>query len=204
LSLSVPAETLQACWQAAEQLQVATVVVEVDDAPPPADWPQAQQVLADWGTAAAERGLRLALHVPNTLLPDARAMSRAMQALEPAPVRLCFDTGGYLFCNPGANGEVALQRVLGWVGALVLRDVEPVDNWGPNLARPFPPPGQGGEVDFARSKQLAASVAFSGPALVAFDPPPVRGAPPAQREEAVRRELQHTARLLGLCGWLDP
>ncbi len=203
LPLSAPAETLQACWQAAEELQVATVVVEVDDAPPPADWPHAQQVLADWGTPAAEHGLRLALHVPNTLLPDARAMFRAMRALEHAPVRLCFDTGGYLFCNPGANGEVALQRVLGWVAALVLRDVEPVDNWGPNLARLFPPPGQGGEVDFARSKQLAASVAFSGPAVVAFDPPLARGAPLAQLEEAVRRELQHTARLLEMCGWLD-
>lgn len=204
LPLSTPAETLEACWQAAEQLQVATVIMEVEDAPPPADWPHAQQVLADWGTAAAARGLRLALHVPNTLLADARAMFRAMRALEQAPVRLCFDTGRYLFCNPGTNGEVALQRVLGWVAALVLRDVEPVDNWGPNLARLFPPPGQGGEVDFARSRQLAESVAFSGPALVAFDPPPLRAATPAQQAEALRRELRQTVRLLEMCGWLDP
>jgi hypothetical protein len=199
LPLAASAQALHDCWQSAELLRVDSLVVQLDDAQPP-DWPHAHTVLADWATAAAAHRLQLTLHVPDALLPNARAMFHAMQALQAQAVRLCFDTGGYRYCNPGANGEVALQRVLGWVAALVLRDVEPVDNWGPSLARPFPPLGQGGEVDFAFIRQLARSVEFSGPAIVAFDPPPQRG---TAHQEAVRRELQHAVRLLEWCGWLD-
>src|SRR5690606_29036651 len=111
--------------------------------------------------AAAALGLTITFDTLPGMCADARGMLQALDALQHPAVRLNFDTGAYVQYNPWSSGEVALQRVAGYVGSVRLTNftagVEPAE---------YPPLGQGGDVDFARTLQILASLAFAGPCTI--------------------------------------
>ena len=121
--------------------------------------------IAELAEAAADRGVCLSLDTRAGLCGDSRSMRTTLAELNHDNVRLCFDTGGYLQLNVGSSVEVALQRVLGWVGCLRLTDHNDFDD-----ADDFPPFGLGGGVDFARILQMLDAVALTGVCFVSCRP----------------------------------
>jgi len=147
------------------------------------------------GAAAAARGLQLALETSPGLCGHAREMQRLMLELDDERVGLCFDTGGYLVENVGANIEIAAQRVLPWITCLRLRDHNDFDS-----EMYFPPFGIGGGVDFARLRQLLEAINFRGPCMISCTPKQRR---PATIEDR-RRWLEECLEHLDECGWPLP
>jgi sugar phosphate isomerase/epimerase len=142
---------------------------------------------------AAQQKMIVACDVAEGLCGDSREMLQTMQEVDHPALRLCFDTGRYAALNPNSSGEVALQRVCGHLAAVRLSDVSisPGDAHEPE----FPPLGQGGDVDFARTRQILEGIAFPGPCSISIRarrPPALPGC-----QQSLLQSLAH----LRACGW---
>ncbi len=144
------------------------------------------------GDEATVHGMLICLDSASGLGGGSRAIARTLQAVNHPAVRLQFDTGGYVFHNPGSQVEIAFQRLIGWFGSLRLSDFADF-----NPDPDFPPLGQGAAVDFARVLQLVDATQLDLPIEVFFRPLVKSPAPPEQ----IERWLQESLRTLKDCGW---
>jgi sugar phosphate isomerase/epimerase len=137
----------------------------VIDAGRPSDEHRSEHLAAirGLGQAAAERGITVCLDTLPGLCENSRAMAKTIKEIDHAAVRLCFDLGGYLWLNPEANAEIALQRLLGSIAVVRLRDF---GVWSPSPV--FPPLGNGGAVDFVLVLQVLRTSGFAGPCVISF------------------------------------
>lgn len=151
-------------------------------------------VLRQLGQVAADEGLIIALELA---APGAsgRVLLEAIRAIDHPAVRLGFDTGGYLLHNPGAAGDIALERITPWLAALRLRD-----HTGSPEDRTCPPLGTGGVVDLARVLEIVRALRFDGPVVFDFDPPSRR----KESAERFRAGVERCLSQLRIGGWLDP
>lgn len=145
------------------------------------------------GDQAASAGIILALATAPGLCGETRSMARTLCDVAHPAVRLEFDTGAYVALNPQSSVEVALQRIIGHVASVRLRDHQGFDG-----AAGYQPLGLGGGVDFARMLQILRTVAFGGPAIVEL-PTPSRRDRKRPRSEQLVDSLAH----LRQCGWFD-
>ncbi len=141
---------------------------------------------------AAAGGIKLCLDSSSGLGGSSRAIARTMNGLEHPALRLQFDPGAYVAQNPGSQVEIALQRLIGWVGSFRLADAV----FG-SAELDFPPLGQGAAVDFARLLQLVQAMELDVPCEVYFRPVTKRPATAPRIEQWLRESL----RTLQDCGW---
>lgn len=164
--------------------------------------PRRLAALRELADAAAKRGMTVCLDTLPGLCENSRAMAKALREIDHGAVRLCFDLGGYLWLNPEANAEIALQRLLGSISMVRLRD------FGGRAASPrFPPPGNGGAIDFVLVLQVLRSSGFNGPCIVSFDSvgraATARVRPGDNSIEAFALGLAGSVKHLRDCGWFD-
>ena len=141
---------------------------------------------------AASQGLTVCLDSACGLGGSHRAIARTMKELDHPALRLQFDPGSYVHQNSGSQVEVAVQRLLGWVGSLNLSDAMEYD---PEPS--FPPLGQGAAVDFARLLQLIDAMQLDVPCEIYFRPLTRRPATEGQ----IEKWLVESLRTLKQCGW---
>ncbi len=177
----------------AQRLGAAAVVTTGDMADTLCDQAALWDACRRWADGAAERGLKILLTSISAFCADSRMMARVMRAIDHPAFRLEFDPSAFLSLNPTSSDEIALQRVLGWLGGARLCD------YTGGSDNHFPPPGSGA-VDFARMLEILRGMAFSGPCVMSFSPE--RGGKPAdwrQRKTWLCDGMDH----LRTCGWLD-
>jgi sugar phosphate isomerase/epimerase len=136
--------------------------------------------------------MRLALQTGPGLCADGRAMATTMRAVDHPAVGLEFDPAVYMLHNEYSSAEVGVQRIWRWVVALRLRD------WDGNRDREvYPPPGQGGQVDFARLWQICEGLEFRGLCTIDMRPAHRRAPSLSDCQGWVVESLTHLRR----CGW---
>lgn len=178
--------------QSAGQRGAAVAILDAGSADDDDQRAQRYERLRRCGDAAQQAGLTIALDTRPGLCRTSRGMLRTVQEVGHPAVRLLFDTAGYLDLNPGSSGEIALQRVCPFVAAMRL-----TDHTGEPGVVDHPPPGQGGEVDLARTLDILRAVAFAGPNLI-----DVRRAR-RKRGGSVVEDLRDSVIHLRICGWFD-
>lgn len=153
--------------------------------------PTAAKCLHAWGDCANAAGSIVSLGTASSVLPDTRAMAQLMNATRASSLRLDFDTGRYQQWNPHRSGEIALQRIAGWLGSLRLREAT-----GTPGEFDSPPLGTGGAVDFARTCEIVKALKFRGPVIIEIDPPTRRKA-----LRSIESDLSDSLQHLRDCGW---
>jgi len=193
------AELAEASLQMASRLGAAAIFVDAGEDTEGAARQTAVRRLQALGDASRRLGMTLCLETKPGLCGDARGMAATLKEVNHPAVHLCFDTGEYLRLNPGASGEIALQRVLPLVAAVRLSDFHSLGD-----VAVAPPLGAGLGVDFARTLQILESVEFAGPVIVYFSPPASRRADNQQSLiEATRQALDESLKTLRECGWFS-
>jgi len=139
---------------------------------------------------AGELGVRIALDTAGRSA-DSRSMLTTLRTLKHDNIGIHFDTTGYLYLNPGANGEIALQRVVPHLASMRLTDSAASDHRPDGSAL-----GHGGAVDFARTWEILRACEFDGPATIEVRP---RRAGRAALRDCLAQSLAH----LRDCGWFD-
>ena len=179
----------------AQQLRASLVVVDAGRADSDTERAAAIERLRHLCDAPAERGLVVALDTLPGLCGDAREMLRLLRELPHPAAGLYFDTGAYVALNPGASGEVALQRVCTHLAGVRLRDAT-----GTPGDEDYPPLGQGAAVDFARTRDILQALRFGGPCSISFRLH--RGRKPPTIEQC-RAGLQRSLLQLRRGGWFE-
>lgn len=187
-------------FQTAAAAGISLVTLDAGNAEDDSERASVVSGLRKLGDLAQTHSITLALDTQPGLCQESRTMGRFLNEVDHPSVLLCFDTGGYINQNPVANGEVALQRLLGWMAALRLSDA---DEGRPAGSAPyFPPLGYGG-VDFARTHDFLKGCSFREPCIVEFSPWKLRmnGKPQAVDLTTTVGWLRDSRRHLKLCGW---
>jgi inosose dehydratase len=162
-----------ACWRAARELGAKLVVAELGVVASDVEHGDSKRGesqsscllarLAHWADEAAAAGLTLAVENRPGLCVDSRGMQKLIEQVAHPAVRLHYDTGGYACRNPWSSWEVALQRVCGWLGGVRL-----TDHAGTAGDERFPPLGEGGAIDFARTLEILRPMRFARPCTIDF------------------------------------
>jgi sugar phosphate isomerase/epimerase len=137
-------------------------------------------------------GLSIALDFRGAEYADSRSMLDLIGAVDHPSVRASFETGGYLSDNPGSNGEVALARVCGNMAHVRLSDHSGLDS-----DEEFPPLGEAGGVDFARTLEILSNIGFDGPCVIQLEPRHAKRCSLARWREWLEQSVSHLHR----CGW---
>ena len=145
---------------------------------------------------AEKLGLVVGLETAAGVCENSREMFKWMERLQHPALRLDFDTARYLYLNDGASGEIALQRVCGYVGGLHLTDSQ-----GMAGVADFPELGAGGAVDFCRTLEILRPLRFTGPVLLHI--PGTRRQQPRPLD-LCQRQVLASIEHLKMCGWFDP
>lgn len=177
---------------AATALGAAVVIVPADGLPCAAE-------RAAWLRAACDEaatcGLKIALRGSARACPEASQLLQILGEVSHRALGAHFDTGEYLNINPLAQGEIALQRIVGRLASLGLQD----STRGAGDDAPVPL-GQGAEVDFVRTLQIIRDSAFSGPCIVDRTYPAF-GRRTRRRQIDSRQWLADSLDHLRSCGW---
>lgn len=168
------------------------LLVRVRDFPKVGNSHQLSLTLRHLGNEAEQSDVTIALDFRGAADADSRSMLELVDSVDHQRVRLSFDTGGYLSDNPGSSGEVALQRVCAHMAHLRLSD-----HSGSESDDEFPPLGEAGGVDFARTLQILSNVGFAGPCVIQLQPRRFERAVQSQWQDWLGRSLSHLRR----CGW---
>lgn len=123
----------------------------------------------------------------------AREMAEVMQEVADVRVQLNFDPAHYLVYNYNSNEEVALQKVVSWLGSVRLKDTR-----GVYRELYFPALGEGGGVDFFRLKQILESSGYRGPCVIEFGGAEREGPPDLS---SCHERLCRSLEFLRGCGW---
>lgn len=175
----------------AESMDVTSLVVPLHVPAMDQIGPAIGELLTLWAVRAGEAGVTISLGTPRSVAPDTQVMSRLMNTSRHSALRLDFDVGRYQQWHPHRSNEIALQRVVGSVGSLRLRDATgtPGEFTSPAL-------GDGGAVDMARTCEIMKALNFRGPVVIEIDPS-TSGESLPTIEAMLRDSVQH----LSDCGW---
>ena len=165
----------------------------------PSDWRRRIVQLAEEFASAGEVTLCICPH--RAWCGHSRQMASIIREIGHPAVRLQFDCGAYPYHTGGANGEIALQRLLGAIGHVVLTDWDGTD--GQDNHAPYPPLGQGGEVDYAAVLQVLRATAFAGPCSIRFAAATVSCGTSQPTHPQAQAGLTESCALLRHCGWMD-
>lgn len=177
---------------AAKKFDASVVVACIRDVQEMESSHQLSLTLRHLGNEADQSDVTIALDFRGAADADSRSMLELVDSVDHQSVRLSFDTGGYLLDNPGSSGEVALQRVCAHIAHLRLSD-----HSGSESDDEFPPLGEAGGVDFARTLQILSNVGFAGPCVIQLQPRRFERAAQSQWQDWLGRSVSH----LRGCGW---
>lgn len=144
------------------------------------------------GDEAQAQGLELCLDSTCSLGGTRHGIERTLKSLNHPAIRLQLDCGGYVLQNPGAQLEVAIQRLIGWAGSLRLSDMV---EFSPEAD--YPPLGWGAAVDFFRVWQIVHTMNLAIPCEIYFRPADTQAA----TEQQIGHFLRESLRTLRHCGW---
>ncbi|MEZ6073865.1 MAG: TIM barrel protein [Pirellulales bacterium] len=116
---------------------------------------------------------------------DMRSMCYLVERVSHPNVRLAFDTGRFACANPHSSLDIALQRVLPWLGALRLGD-----HSGSPGDESILPPGDGAVVDGCRLRELLTTQRYNGPVVMY-----------AQDRQSAEAALRDGVGFLRKCAW---
>lgn len=165
---------------ARERFGVDLVVASAGRAKSPEDWRIVVDRLRRLGAIAADLGIAIALETHEGPTQNADAMIRTLNELDHPAFRLNFDTGNIAYYNQGADPVDELERVVGWVSNVHLKD-----NRGGFKDWFFPALGEGGSVDFAKIGRILARAGYSGAYTIEIEG--IGGEPEPGLDERKRR-----------------
>ena len=149
--------------------------------------------LRDLGRIAGRRNMLVTVGLHAEWASDTREMCELLGNVACDAVRMHFDPRRFLCLNRESQVEIAVQRLLGWIGSLALSDFDGDDQVGES-----PPLGQGGHVGFARLLEIMRAYRFSGVCVIE------RGGGVRRRKGPTDAQwLDQSLEHLGRCGWLD-
>jgi inosose dehydratase len=139
------------------------------------------------GDTARAEGITLALETHKGPTQNAAAMLALMDEVDHPHVRLNFDTGNIAYYNQGVDPCDELERV-----KHLVRNVHLKDNRGGFEEWYFPALGEGGAVDFTRTREILDSVGFEGPYTIELEGIGGEREPGLdERQERIARSVRH-------------
>ena len=132
-------------------LALSSIKADEDIRPKVCDW------LKTMGDEAAQRGITVALETHPSLVHNADAALKTMEATDHPNIRINFDTGNISFYTEGTDAVTELKEIAQYVVSTHLKDHSGnFDEWD------FPTLGTG-SVDFAGVRQVLIDAGFQGP-----------------------------------------
>lgn len=115
------------------------------------------------GDVAARHGVTIALETHPDLISNAEVTLQTMRAVDHPNVRVNFDTANVYFYNRGIDGVAELEKVIGFIAAIHLKETD-----GGYRSWHFPALGRG-VVNFKRTFDLLDKAGFEGPCTLEIE-----------------------------------
>lgn len=146
--------------------------------------------MAEMADYAQAKGILICLETHPPLVTNADIGLQTLRDVSHPNIRINWDTGNIYYYNEDIDGEAELKKIAAWVGHVHLKDCRKGRReWF------FPALGDG-IVDLGRVRGILMDAGFAGPYSIEIEG--IAGEKPltlAEREENVRRSLQHLRNL---------
>lgn len=155
-----------------------------------ADRAAAMKALAGLGRHAAGCGVTICLETHPPFCANTADMLGTMAEVNHPNVRINFDTANVMFYNKGVNSADELEKAIGHVASLHLKDTD-----GAFQAFNFPVLGEG-VVEFPRIFPALHRAKFGGPLTIELEGPVVDNLDAAGRHAAVAACMRYLGKLI--------